>query len=440
MESIFFPSDFLFGTATAALQIEGGDTNNNWYRWAQQGHIKDNTSPLRANDHWKRFKEDIELLAELGVQTHRMGLEWSRIEPEPGRFSQEGIDHYAEEISLLKKHNIRPLVTLYHFSHPLWFEDKGGWENEESISDFLRYVRFIVEKLKPLVSDWVTINEPNVFLSYGYVLGTWPPGKQDSQAMLRAAKNLVLAHLKAYMAIHELYQGEKETPLVGVAHHLRIFSPLHILSPLDHLAAALNDFVFQGIFLEGMGRGRFLPPLGSGYPLGKGRFQDFLGINYYSRDKIQFAWNPQELFAKRLVAKKAPTNNLGWEIYPKGISLLAKRLWKIYRLPIFITENGTCDREDVFRPQFIYDHLREVASLIASGIPIQRYYHWTFIDNFEWIEGESAPFGLFANDYQTQTRTWRKSAEFYQEICKKKTITEKMIQKYLNTKAYKPLS
>ncbi|MFN4216692.1 MAG: family 1 glycosylhydrolase, partial [Brevinematales bacterium] len=173
---------------------------------------------------------------------------------------------------------------------------------------------------------------------------------------------------------------------------------------------------------------------------GKRRFQDFLGINYYSRDKIQFAFNPQELFSRRLVAKNAPTNNLGWEIYPKGISLLAKRLWKTYHLPIFITENGTCDREDTFRSQFIYDHLKEVASLIASDIPIQRYYHWTFIDNFEWIEGESASFGLFANDYSTQTRTWRKSAQFYQEICKNKAITKEMREKYLNKEAYKSLS
>ncbi|MCX7881739.1 MAG: glycoside hydrolase family 1 protein [Brevinematales bacterium] len=439
METLVFPKDFLFGTATAALQIEGGDTNNNWYQWAQQGHIKDHSSPLRANEHWKRFKEDIQLLAELGVHTHRLGLEWSRIEPKPGTFSQEGIEHYLEEISLLRKHTIRPLVTLYHFSHPLWFEEKGGWENEESIQDFLRYVRFVVEKLGHLVSDWVTINEPNVFLSYGYVLGTWPPGKQDSQAMIRAARHLVLAHLQAYTLIHELRKKEKEPTLVGVAHHLRVFSPFCQFCPLDHLASLLNDYIFQGIFLEGMGRGRFLPPLGVGYPMGKGRFQDFVGINYYSRDKIQFVWNPPELFAKRLVAKNAPTNNLGWEIYPKGLSLLAKRLWKTYRLPLFITENGTCDKEDAFRPQFIYDHLKEVSELIAQGIPVKRYYHWTFIDNFEWIEGESAPFGLFANNYDTQTRTWRNSARFYQEICRTRTITQEMLSRYVQS-AYHSLS
>ncbi len=439
MTDIRFPDDFLFGTATAALQIEGGDTNNNWYRWAEQGHIKDHTSPIRANDHWKRFKEDIELLAEMGVQTHRMGLEWSRIEPEPGKFSREGIEHYIEEISLLRKHNIRPLVTLYHFSHPLWFEDNGGWENEKSISDFLRYVEFVVTNLKHLVSDWVTINEPNVYLSYGYVLGSWPPGKQDSNAMLRAGRNLSLAHIDAYKLIHSLRQTEKDPTLVGVAHHLRVFSPLCPLSPLDHLSAFLNDFVFQGIFLEAMGRGRFLPPLGSGYPRGKGRYQDFVGINYYSRDKIQFTWNPPELFAKRLVTRGSPTNDLGWEIYPRGLSILIKRLWKRYQLPIFITENGTCDRDDRFRSQFLYDHLKEVASVIQQGIPVKRYYHWTFIDNFEWIEGESAPFGLLANDYETQRRSWRNSARFYQQICQTKSITSDMVAQYLPHQSYKPL-
>jgi len=429
MGSCVFPQDFLFGTATAALQVEGGDTNTNWYRWAEMGHIKDKTSPLRANDHWNRYKEDTELLAELGVQTHRMGLEWSRIEPEKGKYSSDAIQHYRDEISLLLKHNIRPLVTLYHFSHPLWFEDTNGWENEQNVTSFLSFVRYVVENLKDLVSDWVTINEPNVYLSYGYVLGLWPPGKQDVGAMINAARNMVTAHIKAYELIHELRPSAafEQPTRVGVAYHLRVFDPFWVLSPLDHISSWLNRFVFQDIFLEGMGRGLFLPPLGRGYPLGKGVYQDFLGINYYSRDMVQFCWKPTELFARRLVKKGALTNDLGWEIYPRGLYLLGKALYKKYKLPIFITENGTCDREDRFRSRFIFDHLKEVCRLIGEGVPVERYYHWTFIDNFEWIEGESAPFGLLANDYALQKRTFRSSALLYKEICKTKTLSEDML-------------
>ena len=202
-----------------------------------------------------------------------------------------------------------------------------------------------------------------------------------------------------------------------------------MFSPLDHLSSWLNRFVFQDVFLEGMGRGHFLPPLGRGYPFGKGVYQDFLGINYYSRDMVQFSWKPTELFAKRLVKKGALRNDLGWEIYPRGLYLLGKALYKKYKLPIFITENGTCDREDKFRSRFIFDHLKEVCRLIGEGVPVERYYHWTFIDNFEWIEGESAPFGLLANDYALQKRTFRPSAFLYKEICKTKALSEDMLLK-----------
>jgi len=171
MEPFALPEDFLLGTATASLQIEGGDRNNSWYRWVQTGHVKDGSSCIVADDHWNRVSEDIELMKQLHQQTYRMSLEWSRIEPARGQFNKDAIQHYRRELQQLTSAGIRPLVTLHHFSNPLWLEDAGAWTNPDVISLFERYTAYVVENLGDLVSDWCTINEPNVYLASGYVLG-----------------------------------------------------------------------------------------------------------------------------------------------------------------------------------------------------------------------------------------------------------------------------
>jgi beta-glucosidase len=439
MEPLTLPKDFLMGTASSALQIEGGDRNNNWYRWCQEGHIRDGSHCVTANDHWNRWREDINLMRELHHDTCRMGLEWSRIEPEEGRFSREGIDHYRAEVEELLKSGIKPLITLHHFSHPLWLEDMGGWENPKAPELFNRYTRFVVENLGDLVSDWITINEPNVFLTYGYSDGLWPPGKKDIRALFRAAKNIIHGHIKSYRTIHQIREDrgfdDSEKTLVGVAHHLRIFDPVEenpLSSLLNKFSARLLEYSFQNLFLEGMAWGIFKFPLGmGGYPAGKGRFFDFLGINYYSRDMVKFAWNPARMFGKLTGKEGAPVNDLGWEIYPDGLYRLCRDCYRRYRTPIFITENGIADEKDEKRPHFIYDHLKQISRLIDEDIPVRRYYHWTLIDNFEWLEGESSRFGLIHNDYRTQKRTIRRSGLFYGEICRQKAVTREMIEKYL---------
>lgn len=425
MDQLKLPQTFLLGAAAAALQIEGGDRNNNWYRWSEQHKIKDGSSPVVANDHWNRYLSDIELMKELHFDTYRMGLEWSRIEPEPGVYDAGVLAHYRDEITELIKHEIQPLVTLHHFSHPLWFEDMGGWENPMAVDYFLSYTRQVVSALGDLVDSWITINEPNVFSFYGYLKGEWPPGKQDLGAVLRVLKNMVRAHIESYQLIHRIRteEGFPKTTQVGVAHHLRVFEPLEN-KPLNRFAATLARYLFQDIIVEAMTTGRMNFPLGhGGYPYGKGNFSDFLGINYYTRDMVRFRWNPGMMFGELTVKSGAPTNDLGWEIYPQGLYRLCKSYYQKYQQPIFITENGICDHSDTRRIQFIFEHLREVARLIQEGIPVLRYYHWTFIDNFEWLEGESARFGLVANDFKTQIRNIRRSGRFYAQLCQTKTIT-----------------
>ncbi|HHU49168.1 MAG: glycoside hydrolase family 1 protein [Caldicoprobacterales bacterium] len=427
MKPFRLPPDFLMGSATSGAQIEGGDANSNWYAWCQQGKIKDQTTCFRANDHWNRYREDIGLMVQLNHKVYRMGIEWSRIEPAEGQFNQEVLAHYRDEITLLLEKGIQPLVTLHHFSHPIWLEERGGFEDPRILTQFRHYVRYVVEGLGDLVSEFITINEPNVYAVQGYYFGTWPPANKNIRLALRVMKNMALCHISAYRLIHEI-RKEKGWPgqtMVGVANHMRIFDPYNKRNPLDRMAARVMDYLFQDALTKSMADGCLRAPLGTGAPLGKGKFLDFFGLNYYTRDAVRFRG------FQNLVMPNTPVNDLGWEIYPEGLSRLCTRIYEQYRVPIWITENGTCDENDNFRSRYIYEHLREVAKLCRNGIPIERYYHWTLMDNFEWAEGESARFGLIHVDYNTQKRTIRESGSFYAQICKNLEVSNEMIQTYL---------
>ncbi|MHB8070854.1 MAG: glycoside hydrolase family 1 protein [Candidatus Cryosericum sp.] len=432
MESFLLPESFLLGTATASLQIEGGDRNNSWYRWVQTGHVKDGSSCIVADDHWNRVTEDIALLKQLHEQTYRMSLEWSRIEPARGQFDKQAMDHYRLEIQQLVDAGIRPLVTLHHFSNPLWLEDAGAWLNPDVVGLFERYTAYVVENLGDLVSDWCTINEPNVYLANGYVLGGWPPSDIGITKYFRGARNMICAHIKAYRKIHEIRSGNGcQDTMVGVANHLRLFDPKHG-DGQERWAAGMYERLFQDLFITGMCEGRLLAPLGSGYPLGEGRYFDFFGVNYYTRDIVGSKSRPTDVLGKLEVREGSQKNDLGWEIYAEGLNRVCKKYWERYHTPIFITENGTADAKDAFRTRFIYDHLFQVSRLIDDGVDVQRYYYWSLMDNFEWIEGLSARFGIVAVDFATLERTIRTSGWFYADIAKHHGVTEKMLQQYFS--------
>jgi len=431
-ETYTLPDDFIFGTATASLQIEGGDTNNSWYRWSlREGHIKDGTTPLTACDHWNRIDEDIALMKKLNVNGYRMSLEWSRIEPEEGTFSSIAFEHYREELAKLKEAGIEPLVTLHHFSNPLWLEDNGGWTDDRIVGRFERYTEEVVRCLGDLVTRWATINEPNVYLHGGYIGGFWPPGKQSLSLFFKGAVNMIGAHIAAYRTIHAVSKAlGYDRVQAGPVHHVRLFDPLNDRAG-ERLVCRLLDRFFHRIFSEGMATGRVLVPFARRYPFGKGCFQDYMGLNYYTRDMVAFKpFRPSAMFAELSVRGDAQVNDLGWELYPEGLARVCRYYYKRFTKPIYITENGTCDAADAFRTGYIYNHLREVSRLIDEGVDVRGYYHWTLMDNFEWSEGLSARFGLAAMDYETQKRTIRQSGMFYSELCKNRGVTEKMIKNY----------
>lgn len=420
MQGFSFPKGMLLGAASAATQIEGGDRNNSWYDWYEKGRIHDGSSPAVANDHYARWREDADLMAELGIETYRFGVEWSRIEPEQGRFEEAALAHYREEAAYLVSCGIRPLLTLHHFTNPLWFERMGAFENPESEAVFLRFAEKVVRAMGGLVSEYITINEPNVYAVNGYFFGAWPPGRRSFAATRAVMTRMAACHIRAYKMIHRVRRemGFSDTK-VSFANHLRAFAPENPKNPWHRLAARLTETFFQGSLTRAMTRGERRFPVLRSEAICPGEYCDFIGVNYYTRSTVHGIGDG--------VRKGAPVNDLGWEIYPEGIAECAKKAYDLLPRPIYITENGTCDNADAFRARYILEHLKALA---ASGLPVERYYHWCFCDNFEWLEGQSARFGLIHIDYETQARTVKESGHMFAELIRAGGVCDALCARY----------
>jgi len=405
------------GVASAATQIEGGNLRHTWTDWHKKGHIKDNSNPSRACDHWRRWREDIDLMAEMGIAHYRFSIEWARLEPENGFYDGSAAVQYRQMILYMKSKEITPLMTLHHFTHPMWFEEMGGFANPENIPVFLKFVAYAIRTFGDLVEEYVTINEPNVFAVQGYYASEFPPGQKSAATAIKVMSIMACCHVKAYQLIHQMRQemGLNGTK-VGFAHHMRVFTPVKRDSTWHSTCAKTMAWLFQGALTKACLTGRFLPPMKTYTKIEPGEYSDFLGLNYYTRSTITGT--------KYGTKADAPINDLGWEIYPKGIATCATKLYETLPRPIYITENGTCDNTDNFRSRYIYDHL---LALAKTKLPVTRYYHWCFTDNFEWCEGESSRFGLVHVDYETQKRTIKDSGRFYMEMIKTQTMTPEMI-------------
>ncbi len=442
------PEGLLLGTATAATQIEGGNVDHSWSRWARDGHTVDGSLCSPADDHWERVDEDVRLLAELRCSVYRMSVEWARIEPAPGQFDEEALHHYRAEIESLRAAGIEPLVTLHHFTDPIWFESSGGWLGVDSPAIFGRFVRKVVESLGDLVSEWVVINEPNVYALYGHLLGEWPPGHGALGEYLRCARNMIRAHRRCYLLIHEIRSAKGFTDtMVGSSIHFRVFHPAG-KGLLDRFAAGAFSYFFHHAFVVGVIRGRFTLPLkriavrelrsrDRARARGRKRYSDFIGVNYYSRELVKFGLGGDLLVGTRTVQPGLARNDLGWEVYPQGLKEVAAGVYRKYQLPVYITENGTCDSEDRFRPRYIYEHLSAVRELVDEGVDVRRYYHWSLLDNFEWAEGLSARFGLVEVDFETQKRRIRPSGRLFARIAADRGMTDSCLADFAEELRYR---
>ncbi|PIQ85566.1 MAG: hypothetical protein COV74_08740 [Candidatus Omnitrophica bacterium CG11_big_fil_rev_8_21_14_0_20_45_26] len=416
MNSMKFPSDFLWGAATSAHQVEGNNQLNDWWQWEQAGKTK-NVSGA-ACDHYVRFQEDFDIAKVLNHKAHRFSIEWSRIEPEEGKFNQEAIQHYQEVVRALQARNLEPVITLHHFTNPIWFSSKGGWKQKQAVYFFNRFVTEVVTALAPLgVRYWITINEPMVYLYQGFVIGVWPPGEKSIVSAFRAFRSLLRAHVEAYKTIHQIYQPLNKHPLVGLAKHMLIFSPCRPQSWQDRFVTWMRNFLFNHSLSDAFLIGRMIP-----FPwVFSKRYLDFWGLNYYTRDFIHFKPSfSRELFGEVCTQthhrETGERNMMGWEIYPAGLYDCLMALSK-FKLPILITENGICTDDDHQRERFIQTHLFMVARAVMEGASVIGYLHWSLLDNFEWHWGFGPRFGLVAVDYQTQKRRIKLSGQMLSRIC-----------------------
>lgn len=420
------PEGLLMGVSTAATQIEGGDVHSNWNDWYQKGRITDGTDPATGNDHWLHWQEDTALMAQMGLQLYRFSVEWARLMPEEGKVDETAVERYRQELLALKERGIRPLLTIHHFANPMWFESKGAFEKRENLHCYLELVELVVSRFGDLCSDYITINEPNVYATNSYFFGAWPPGETNVGKTLKVMENLAYCHIKAYGMIHQKRKamGYSDT-MVGCANHVRVFAPKNEKNLWHRLCARLTSYLFQDALTKAITLGKFPFPLRNHGRLPKGEYTDFIGVNYYTRSTVSGIGDG--------VRENSPRNDLSWEIYPDGLVECTRQLYEVLERPIWVTENGTCDNDDRFRCRYLYEHLK---ALSGSGLPFQRYYHWCFCDNFEWVEGNSAKFGLVSVDPDTRQRQIKRSGAFYSEIIAAHGVTAGMYENYVAKQEY----
>ncbi|HEX8974318.1 MAG TPA: glycoside hydrolase family 1 protein [Patescibacteria group bacterium] len=408
-KKLLFPSGFLWGSATSAHQVEGG-TNNQWTKWEKENaerlakEAKTKWQPWqqekfpemfeaqnyisgKACDHYNRFEEDFDIAKSLGHNAHRFSIEWSRIEPEEGKFDEKEIEHYRKVLMALRERGMEPFVTLWHWTNPLWLEEKGGCENPEFATYFKRYAGLVAEKLGSNVAFWITINEPTTVILNSYAAGVWPPQKRNLLSVWRVYRNLAKAHKSAFEEIHVKLPNAK----VGFSHIVTFFEPYRRYSIADLLAVKIAEY---------FGNKKILNMTKS--------HNDFLALQYYFHRKLLFPWHIQK---ERLVS------DLNWEIYAEGLYHILR--WaRRYKLPVYITENGLADAKDEKRSEFIAASLLWVHRAILESIDVRGYFYWSLLDNFEWDKGFWPRFGLVEVDFETQERKVRPSALEYAKICK----------------------
>jgi beta-glucosidase len=408
---------FYWGASTASHQVEGG-TENQWSVW-ELGMASElaNTASKRlgwlpcwkevekqasnpANyvsgkgiDHYHRYKEDFDILQKLGLNAFRFGVQWARIEPEPGVWDQEAIDHYKTYIKELRSRNIEPFLNIWHWTVPIWFAEKGGFEKRSNVRYFEDYVKKISEELLEDVNYVITLNEPNVYMGKSYMEGEWPPQHKNKLQGLWVYFNLVKAHKKAWKVLKLKKPGVQ----VGIAQQLANIQAYRPGNIWDELCVKVMRYFWNWWFLNRIKQ-----------------HQDYVGFNYYFTDYYK---------GTHRIDLKTPVNDLGWYMQPEGILSLLERIDVHYPgKPIFITENGVADHKDQFRQWWLNETMLAIDTAKSIGIPLKGYLHWSLLDNFEWAFGWFPRFGLVEIDHKDNMKRKIRPSAFWwaQEIAKRR--------------------
>ncbi len=430
--TLTFPAGFLWGTATAAHQVEGCN-HNSWSAWEalDEGRIYQNQVSGQACDWWSgRAEEDFDRAASLHNNALRLSVEWSRIEPEPGRWDPDALDRYRQMISALRGRGLEPMVTLHHFTNPLWLEERGGWLDPETPRSFARYARHVVDALGDQVRLWCTINEPVVYAVLGFLLAKWPPGHTDLTEVFTVLTHLAQAHALAYHAV----KPDHPQAQIGFAKH-QISFQAGGLPLLSDLGVRVMRWLFNEVFFGPFVRGRLPVAGGRGVAIPQARGTlDWIGLQYYSRYNVRFnPRHPEMLFFERYARPDRPHGPKDWgELAPEAIFPLIRQLHRMVRRPIYVTEAGVPDPDDSVRPGYLARTLGAVWRACMHSYPVRGFFFWSLVDNFEWAEGYDPRyrFGLYGVDLQTQERTERHSARLYRAVCAANALTSGIVGHY----------
>jgi beta-glucosidase len=383
MKKVFkFPEGFCWGAATASFQVEGGIENNDWAEAARNDRV-----PVAgiAVDHYNRYEEDFDLAKMLGHNSHRISIEWSRIEPEEGIFNEKEIEHYKKVLKALRERDIKPFVTIWHFTLPLWFYKKGGFENPESPKIFARYAKKIYSELSDYCVNWATMNEPMVYAWGGYLTKEWPPFRIAPTTFLKVVNNLIKSHNLAYKEIKSLGLPCNVDFVKNNVYYTSNKKPWNLLIKYFSIYFWNHRFIRKTL-----------------------KNLDSISLNYYFHHQ----------FGRR---KEFDTSDMGWDLDPEGIYHVLKEL-KRYNKKIYITEAGIADEKDVLRANYIRRLIFWIYKALQEGVDVRGYMYWSLLDNYEWKHGFSGRFGLIYIDPETLKRRVRNSAYLYKKICEENAL------------------
>jgi beta-glucosidase len=382
-----FPPGFVWGTATAAHQVEGGNWNNDWWEWEHNPTSGCKEPSGDACDHFWRYPQDIALLQDLGFGAYRFSLEWSRIEPEEGEFSTNALDHYRRMLACCHENNLLPVLTFHHFTTPRWAAADGAWENPKIVDRFARFCEKSVEHFGDLIGMACTINEPNAAAMVGYVLGEFVPGKRDFEAFNRVVQNQIGAHRKAFDVIKA---GTTNVP-TGITLSLQDFQA----QPGGEQNMRNTRAIMEDQYLETL------------------TGDDYVGAQMYTRMRFgpdtPFPLGPEE--GQRLTL-------MGYEFWPQALEGTVRHAAEVTGIPVYVTENGISTNDDAERQEYVTGALESLQRCLDDGIDVRGYFYWSCLDNFEWNSGYEPTFGLIAVDRATQIRTVKPSARWLGAIAR----------------------
>lgn len=384
---ITLPNNFLYGAASSSHQTEGNNIHNDWWHAEQLGQVP--KSGL-ATDHYNRYEEDFDLAHSIGLNALRISLEWSRIEPEEGKFDVAAIVHYKRVLQSMKSKGLTRMVTLHHFTLPLWLADRGGFSSSGNIRYFVRYAELVAKELGDEIDLWNTINEPEVFTYMSSLAGKWPPFAKNPWRAFKQFRNLAKAHRLAYRVIKTVLPQAQ----ISIAKNNVYNEPYRKNNFLDKLAVWFQDWSGNYWFLNMIKNE-----------------MDFVGLNYYFYHSLGVGLNGVK--QKNL---NGPKSDMGWRTFPEGIYHLIMELHTRYGKPVYITENGIANARDDMRQDFIRQHLEWCNKAVNDGADVKGYFYWSLTDNYEWSDGYDPKFGLIEVNYETQKRTVRSSADIFKQI------------------------